>query len=455
MRIGVITEEVNNEDVAIALKEAGEKHGSEVVIINPNDCVIVNSDKPQVLFNGSPLTKLDVCLVRGSESKIEFKVNLVEYIAKMGTVMINEAEAIKICNNKFDTQTRLNAIGLKTPKTVSVLKIEQLEASVKILEDKFPMIIKTVSGSHGVGVIKVDTFESLKSITQLLFAKGMDLMLQEFIDHKESGRIMTLGDKVLASVMRSIPEGDFRSNMDQGAQLSAYQATSEEAEVALKVAKELGCIFSAIDYIKNEDGEMVIFEANSSPGFKGIQSVNDEVDIADEVIQFAMSLINKTETKPNEKSTEETEKEVETEVEVISDEEEEETEKESSQSYDSIGVEEEITIKRINNDIPFVAKIDTGADRCSLAGGDVEVDDVYVKFTLNEIRYKVPLERHVTVIAANGKSQRPIVKFNVEFNGKTYNDIEFNIAERSHMKYQVIIGKDLLSQASVVIDPTK
>jgi ribosomal protein S6--L-glutamate ligase len=495
MRIGVLTEEPKNEDVAIALKEAGEKLGAEIVIIDLNECAVVNNAEPLVLYQGKPLDGLDACLVRGSESKLEFRTHIVDYLTKQGVRMINKSDAIKVCDNKFATQSLLNGIGVKTPKTVTVVQIEQLDAAIAYIGDKFPMIVKTVSGSHGVGVIKVESYESLKSITQYLLAEKTDLMVQEFIPHKESGRIMILGDKIIAAVMRTIPDGDFRSNMDQGAELKKHTASEVETEIALKTAKALGCELSAIDYIMDESGEMVIFEANSSPGLKGIQSVNEDIDIANEIMSYIVGDkatstpgdVDLTKTGPAvvsaEKSEEEEEEEkkkqpgyiaidVPSDVEMKADaagdvssgeadasaassEEDAQGSSEEEEEATAVGLEEKIVIKRINDNSPFEGKVDTGADRCSLHGENIEVGENYVRFSIGETRYKVALERFVTVLAANGSEKRPIVKFNVEFNGNSFEDIEFNISDRSDMKYQVIIGKNLLEVAGVLVNPSQ
>ena len=494
MRIGVLTEETTNKDVALAFKEAGEKIGVEVVIMDPKECAVINFKELQILFQGKPIEKLDACLIRGSENKLDFRLYLTEYMAKLGTVMVNNAQAIRLCDNKFETQTLLNSIGVKAPDTVAIVQIEQLDAAVHYLKEKFPMIVKTVSGSHGVGVLKVDTYESLKSIVQLLLATDTNLMLQEFIPHKESGRIMTLGDKVVASVMRSIPDGDFRSNKDQGAELTKYVATAEEGEVALKIAKALGCVLCAIDYIIDPDGQMVVFEANSSPGLEGIQGVNEDIDIAKEIMEYVKSLVkapdDKSMTEPPAEKAEEEEEEVEKKKKKINqtgykaiavgvgmpqgndhDEDDETTdandvgasggdsddavdaEEEEEVAQDDVRLIEKIIIKRINNDAPFDAKVDTGADRCSLHGESIEIGDNYVRFGIGEVTYKVPLERTVNVLSANGDERRAVVKFNVVFNEQTFEDVEFNIADRTDMKFDVIIGKNLLQSANVVVNP--
>lgn len=498
MKIGIITEEVTNEDVSVALSEAGVKLGCEIIIIDQRECTIHNFAKPSIQYKGQELPKLDACIVRGSLKNYSFRLYLSEYLEKQGVVMFNDSKAFDLCNDKFKTQTILNELGIKTPNTVSLVNLEQLEIASKALDDKYPMIVKTVSGSHGVGVIKVDTFESLKSIVQLLLATDTELMLQEFIPHTESGRLMTVGDKVIAGVMRTIPEGDFRSNLSQGAELKPHSATDVEKETALKVAQALGCKISAIDYILSPDGEMVIFEANSSPGFKSIQEVNEEINVAEEVLKYILTSIGAeiapvdpnqvpsvvpqgqgsdvpggvqdvpTETVETEEEEEEEEyehKKKYPEVQMIvpapaedaeMETDEEEDEEEHSTPDEHVGLSESVIIKRINDNKPFEAKVDTGADRCSLGAEDIEVsDEGYVRFTIDGTRYKIASDKTVKVVAANGEESRPIVKFNVEFNGKSFDGVDFNVASREGMKYQVIVGKNLLSMADVMVNPQK
>lgn len=515
MKIGIITEEVTNEDVSIALSEAGVKLGCEIIVIDQRECTIHNFAKPSIQYKGQELPKLDACIVRGSLKNYSFRLYLSEYLEKQGVVMFNDSKAFDLCNDKFKTQTILNELGIKTPNTVSFVNLEQLEIASKALDDKYPMVIKTVSGSHGVGVIKVDTFESLKSIVQLLLATNTELMLQEFIPHTESGRLMTVGDNVIASVMRTIPEGDFRSNLSQGAQLKPHSASDVEKETAIKVAKALGCKISAIDYILSPNGDMVIFEANSSPGFKSIQEVNKEINVAEEVLKYILTSLGAeiAPVDPNQiinvvpqdqssdvpdvaqdvpTSTDEEEEEEEhkhkkkhtkhphiqmivpiampvvsvpTPIDPDSDgdndsgeveTDEEEDEEEHSIPDEHVGLCESVIIKRINNDKPFEAKVDTGADRCSLGAEDIEVsDEGYVRFTIDGTRYKIASDKTVKVVAANGAESRPIVKFNVEFNGKSFDGVDFNIASREGMKYQVIVGKNLLSMADVMVNPQK
>lgn len=478
MHIGIITEEPNNEEVAVALKNAGESLGHEISVLNMNHFAIVNADVPKILYENKPFEGFDVCLIRGSENRIDFRIHLVKFLNKLGIKTLNSADAILACNDKFTTQAILNSIGLKTPKSISITKIEQIESAVAELNHAYPMVIKTQSGSHGVGVIKVDSLESLKSILQYLLDSKTNIMIQEFFKHSESGRIMVLGDKVIAAVMRTIPENDFRSNLDQGAELKPHTPSELEISAALKASEILQCDLCALDYILVDD-QMVIFEVNSSPGLKGIQSVNPNIDIALEIMRYVADYGNEIEDEeqnrlpdqiadlaPNPDDNNPVASQTSGDnLDGLSSDSAPNPEsavgdasmtgmfQSEDEAEDTIGLIEPIIVKRINNDKPFDGKIDTGADRCSLHGENIEVGEDFVRFSLNDIRYRVPLERQITAVQSNGREKRPIIKFDVEFNGKTYQNIEFNISDRSSLKYQVLIGKNLLELTDALIDP--
>jgi hypothetical protein len=118
-----------------------------------------------------------------------------------------------------------------------------------------------------------------------------------------------------------------------------------------------------------------------------------------------------------------------------------------------IGDVESIIIKRINDNNPIEARIDTGAGYCSIHGENIEELDGFVKFSYGGVRYRVPVQRKINILSADGgRNERSIVKFNVSFKGNDYNEVEFTIADRDHLKYDVLIGRNLLKSADVLIN---
>ena len=83
---------------------------------------------------------------------------------------------------------------------------------------KFPLIMKTLRGSKGVGVLFIDSEKGLDSIVQLIHKQDedADLLIQEYIKTEYDVRVHVLGGKVLAHMATPVIEGDFRSNVSQG-----------------------------------------------------------------------------------------------------------------------------------------------------------------------------------------------------------------------------------------------
>lgn len=87
-----------------------------------------------------------------------------------------------------------------------------------------------------------------------------------------------------------------------------------------------------------------------------------------------------------------------------------------------------------------VARIDTGAARSSV---DL---DLASKLKLG------PIVSKSTIISSQGRSVRPVVKAKIEIGGKRLNCF-FNIVSRDHMRYKILIGRNILKRGFLV-DPS-
>ena len=99
------------------------------------------------------------------------------------------------------------------------------------------------------------------------------------------------------------------------------------------------------------------------------------------------------------------------------------------------------------------AKIDTGADSCSMHCDDIEVKGEKVTFTLHDEvhpayhgkRLTLPIFKINKVKSSNGKSEeRVFVKSMLKLGSKTY-EAEISLTNRENMKYPMLIGRRFLS----------
>ncbi|MCW8821684.1 MAG: RimK/LysX family protein [Sulfurovum sp.] len=99
------------------------------------------------------------------------------------------------------------------------------------------------------------------------------------------------------------------------------------------------------------------------------------------------------------------------------------------------------------------AKIDTGADSCSIHCDDIIVNGDMVTFLLHDEvhasyhgkKITLPISKRKNVKSSNGKSEERIfIKSSVKLGCKTYK-AEISLTNRENMKYPMLIGRRFMS----------
>lgn len=106
-----------------------------------------------------------------------------------------------------------------------------------------------------------------------------------------------------------------------------------------------------------------------------------------------------------------------------------------------IGLVEPVTLNTKNGLKTFLARIDTGASRSSL--------DKELASELN----LGPVLKEMKIRSAHGRSIRPVINIEINLANKKLNG-EFTLASRNHMKFPILIGRNILEQG-FLIDATK
>jgi len=191
--------------------------------------------------------------------------------------------------DKYRTYLRLADYGLTQPHTVLIPNKDGVEKAVENLDRDYPIIMKTLRGSKGVGVLFIESERSLDSIVQLQYKTDDDaeLLIQEYIETDGDIRVLVLGGKILASMKREVIKGDFRSNFSQGGKVKMFKLTELEIEQCILAAKAVNGSYVAVDFIPSKNREKIppyVIEVNSSPGTEGIEQATGE-NLIKQVIQ--------------------------------------------------------------------------------------------------------------------------------------------------------------------------
>ncbi len=90
------------------------------------------------------------------------------------------------------------------------------------------------------------------------------------------------------------------------------------------------------------------------------------------------------------------------------------------------------------------AKVDTGADRTTVSR------ELARRLGLRSTGSKIT----VKVSAGSKTEERPLVRGRLTLKGKTFT-LRVGVADRSQMRYPVIIGRDILRSGEFLIDPSR
>lgn len=88
-----------------------------------------------------------------------------------------------------------------------------------------------------------------------------------------------------------------------------------------------------------------------------------------------------------------------------------------------------------------LARIDTGAESNSIS-----------KELVNELNLG-PIIKTIKIKSVNGIEERPVIQIKIKLKNKEF-IVDFNIANRKNMKYEVLIGQKILKN-HFLIDPSK
>ena len=363
-----------------------------------------------------------IAIARGSVVRKDSWMDIISSLEKHSVCVVNSRQTINICTDKYRTALRLSDYGIRQPKTTLIHDPEKSALAFDKLDTKMPVIMKTLRGSKGVGVLFIESEKALDSIVQLIMKQDedSDLLLQEYIPTDYDVRVLVLGGKVLASMKRPVIEGDFRSNVSQGSEPEKLKLTELEIEESLKAAKAVNGLWTAVDFIPSKNREKeppFVIEVNSSPGTEGIEEATGQ-NISKEIIEFFADKKNWVKV-PSE-----------------------------------CGYKEIVTIKPFGQ---IIAKFDTGNSGMSVIHAeDMKVLGKQIKWSLlgKTITSNIIRKEEISVGGLRDYDEtRYVIKLDVEFLGTIY-ETEFTLDDRKD-RTAILFDREFMSRVNVMVNPDR
>ena len=218
--------------------------------------------------------------------------NLLTQLERENICCVNNRHCMESTSDKYRTSLILAEQQLNQPKNVLIHHQDKSLDAFDRLGTKFPIILKTLTGSLGIGVVKIESEESLSATTQLLHKldNNMGVLLQEYIPATYDVRVQVVAGKIHGAIKRPIVKRDFRSNVSQGSKPVAHTLTKLEEEHCIQAAKAVDGLWVGVDFIpaKDRNKDLPYFiEINSTPGTKGYTKATG-MNICKDVIKTFM-----------------------------------------------------------------------------------------------------------------------------------------------------------------------
>lgn len=268
------------------IKEAGEKRGHEMLIIDHTKCnIIIEQKKPQIYYKGDALKDIDAIIPRIGASVTFYGAAVIRQFEMMKIFTATTSQALVDSRDKLRSLQLMSSAGLGMPKTVFTNYSKDVAGVIDIVGGA-PCILKLLEGTQGVGVVLAETPSAAKSVLEAFNGLQARVIAQQFISEAKGAdiRAFVVDGVVVGAMKRQGKEGEFRSNLHQGGSATIIELSEEEENAALKAAKTLGLAIAGVDMLQSNSGPMIL-EVNSSPGLEGIEKATEK-DIAKSIIRY-------------------------------------------------------------------------------------------------------------------------------------------------------------------------
>jgi len=278
------------------LQEAIKAQGHRPVVYKVENCqMFFDIRRAEILYENKMVKGCDVLLPRLDFCEgIDLEISIIKQFQLMGIPVINKYLPIARAKNKLRTMQVLTKMRIPVPKTIVIRRFEYLDNAVKKVGG-YPIIIKSPFGTEGREVVIIESRRSLYSALDIIWKQSQSgiILIQEYISEATGSdyRAFVVGDRVVASMKRTAPEGDFRSNLSLGGYAVPVKLSSEEESLAVRATRVLGLDVCGVDILRGRSGP-VILEMNANPGLEGISNVTG-IDVAGEMIRYAVLVANK------------------------------------------------------------------------------------------------------------------------------------------------------------------
>ena len=285
MKIGVLSK--NREFWATTeIMEALEEKGAEPVYVKTPEIHLMLGESADAIYEKSSLSKMGTVIPRIGRSLTQLGIMLLKQFELMEIPSTLSIQGLITARNKYLTLQALYASVVRIPESVLIASRNKNVEPTEYLAP--PLVMKLLSGTQGVGVMRVRDVEEAGPIIDTLSELDQMICLQKFLPNPgEDIRVFIVDGQVVAAMKRQAAANEWRSNIHMGGRGIKHHPTPREEEAAIKSADAVGVEIAGVDLISVDNAPYVI-EVNASPGFRGLLEATG-VNAAESIAGYALS----------------------------------------------------------------------------------------------------------------------------------------------------------------------
>jgi ribosomal protein S6--L-glutamate ligase len=248
----------------------------------------LSRDDPNITYRGRDIDDVDAILPRIGASITFYGLSVVRQFQAMDVYTPNTSDGIANSRDKLRSMQILSRHEIDVPATTFVRERSDIRSAIARVGGA-PVIIKTLEGTQGIGVILAPDLRVAEAVIETLQSTNQNVLIQRFVSESRGRdlRALVVGDRVVASMRREASGDEFRSNVHRGGSTHAVHLDPETRDVALRAAQTMGLTVCGVDMLESDDGPLVM-EVNSTPGLQGIEEATG-LDVAGAIIDYIVS----------------------------------------------------------------------------------------------------------------------------------------------------------------------
>ncbi|UCB47566.1 MAG: RimK family alpha-L-glutamate ligase [Spirochaetota bacterium] len=259
----------------------------KIVIPRAFDIIATKAGDKSIRYKGKQIEIPDCIIPRMGSGTTYFALAVIRHLEKQGVLILNSSLSIETAKDKLATMQILAANNIPIPKTM----LAKFPLNIELVEQEFhyPLVLKTVSGSHGKGVFFCENKSQLKDIADLMEVSKdskVNVIIQEFVlsSRGKDIRVLVIGGRPIGAMVRIAKKDSYKANFSTGGAVKPFEMNPTIEWLAVESVSLLGLDIAGVDILFNNDSYSIC-EINSSPEFEGFEKATG-IDVPSEIYQY-------------------------------------------------------------------------------------------------------------------------------------------------------------------------